>query len=599
MSTKKLQPKFESLLHKDEGLVTPPQPVVSNQEDLRFAISKEPMYATQSAVIKGDAPVDPKYVNIIPPQQATAHTNPDINVKPNQIAPPPSPAPAPTAPMTFEEYLASIKTNADTQYNSAVSSAETERQRAVVDARNNYDQSRSAYGSNAAALSAMGLTGSGFSGYLDSKAYAQMQGDVNAAARNKQLAVNNAETIKANSYAQADAMRMDYLNQKETNKNNMYQSILSNIDAYTPEQITALAQQYGFSTEELTGLNNAYTVADTKRKQNEEKTRKANYIDILNNIEKYDQESIDELSTLFNLTDAEKATLTEAYTKAENDAKTAAATQAYRTMYDILATGNLNYSASYLNEFGTAEGMSQDQIAQLKQLRLRNVEALLGEYGDSYEKRDLDKLLDVNDPAEKAVYDEYYEKLKSKLANVPDSDLFINGQPIGRAEAEAIKASMVENGVDTTNIDNFIHNYHDVATAGISFKRDPGKDSSGKDNKNIVLEKNGTKYRVQYNGDNHSSGSVKQAATMAGLVNGDVFMYQGKIYMVGSNGDCYGLERRDNSYKKEWNELVKELKSAKEKTNTTATIDTFEEIMKSSLVDPSWEELLKSKYGIT
>lgn len=570
MSIKKLQPtKFESLLQKDEGLATP-QPVVSNQKDLRFAFSKAPMYATKSAVIKGDAPVDPKYVNIIPPQQATAHTNPDINVKPNQIAPPPSPAPAPAAPMTFEEYLASIKTNADTQYNSAVSSAETERQRAVVDARNNYDQSRSAYGSNAAALSAMGLTGSGFSGYLDSKAYAQMQGDVNAAARNKQLAVNNAESIKSNAYAQADAMRMDYLNQKETNKNNMYQSILSNIDAYTPEQITDLAQQYGFSTEELTGLNNAYTVADTKRKQNEEKTRKANYIDILNNIEKYDKASIDELSTLFNLTDAEKATLTEAYTKAENDAKTAATTQAYRTMYDILATGNLNYSASYLNEFGTAEGMSQDQIAQLKQLRLRNVEALLGEYGDSYEKRDLDKLLDVNDPAEKAVYDEYYEKLKSKLANVPDSDLFINGQPIGRAEAEAIKASLMENGVDTTNIDNFIHNYHDVTTVGITFMKDNHIiDKPGKDNKNIVLNKGGTKYRVQYSGENDTDGSVKQAATMAGLSTGDVFMYQGKIYLVGNDGTCYGLEKRSNSYNDEWNKLVRKFTRAKENSDDT------------------------------
>ena len=103
-----------------------------------------------------------------------------------------------TQPMSYEEYILSLKSKADDTY-----------KRSIINAQNTYDHSRSAYGENAAALGNMGLTGSGYSQYLDSKAYAQRSADMNAAG-----------AVRADAYANADAKYMDYLNQKETEAKN-------------------------------------------------------------------------------------------------------------------------------------------------------------------------------------------------------------------------------------------------------------------------------------------------------------------------------------------------------------------------------------------
>jgi hypothetical protein len=158
-------------------------------------------------------------------------------------------------PMTFEEYILSLKSKADDAYKQSVANAELERQRASVDAQNTYDRGRSAYGSNAEALSAMGLTGSGYGQYLDSKAYAQMRGDMNAANALKSAAVTDAQARRENSYAQADASYMDYLNTQATNKQNAYISMLGTITADTPlSEIENFAGAYGLSPEQIEAL---------------------------------------------------------------------------------------------------------------------------------------------------------------------------------------------------------------------------------------------------------------------------------------------------------------------------------------------------------
>lgn len=165
-------------------------------------------------------------------------------------------------PMSFVQYITSLKSKADESYQQSVANAELERQRASVDAQNTYDRGRSSYGSNAEALSAMGLTGSGYGQYLDSKAYAQMRGDMNAANALKSAAVTDAEARRENAYAQADASYMDYLNTQETNKKNeetakqnAYISMLGTITADTPlSEIENLANAYGLSPEQIETL---------------------------------------------------------------------------------------------------------------------------------------------------------------------------------------------------------------------------------------------------------------------------------------------------------------------------------------------------------
>lgn len=108
---------------------------------------------------------------------------------------------------TFEEW-----------YKQAKADAKTNKSQAVIDAKNAYDQNKSEYGSNAAALSAMGLTGSGYSDYLNARAYGQMQGDVNAADRTYQQAI-----------ADADYKYMQYVEKKEADQKSAYTSLYNDI----------------------------------------------------------------------------------------------------------------------------------------------------------------------------------------------------------------------------------------------------------------------------------------------------------------------------------------------------------------------------------
>ena len=144
--------------------------------------------------------------------------------------------PVTAEPMSFEEYILSLKSKADDQY-----------KRDILNAKNAYEQSKSAYGAQAAALGNMGLTGSGYSDYLDSKAYGQMQADKNAAARTRE------DTKLA-----ADAQYMDYFNQQEANRTNAFTTLYSAIDQTTSEaDIDALAKAYGLSEEQIASLKAA------------------------------------------------------------------------------------------------------------------------------------------------------------------------------------------------------------------------------------------------------------------------------------------------------------------------------------------------------
>ncbi len=118
---------------------------------------------------------------------------------------------------SYEEYLRKNQTILEGAYNDSVAyydnrrnstlkaleeqrkaaeqAAEIERERLVVDARSSYAQNLATHGANAEALGRMGLTGSGYSDYLDSRAYATQR----------------AETQNANAQAQAVKREASYI----------------------------------------------------------------------------------------------------------------------------------------------------------------------------------------------------------------------------------------------------------------------------------------------------------------------------------------------------------------------------------------------------
>lgn len=82
--------------------------------------------------------------------------------------------------------------------------ANQSRERALVNADTSYRQNLAAYGANAEAMANMGLTGSGYSDWLNASAYAQNRGDVQAANAQYDTAKREAKYIADQTKNEAD-----------------------------------------------------------------------------------------------------------------------------------------------------------------------------------------------------------------------------------------------------------------------------------------------------------------------------------------------------------------------------------------------------------
>lgn len=163
----------------------------------------------------------------------------------------------PNPKLKFEDYIATLKGYADTTYNQAVENAETNRQKEVLAAGNSYRSALANSGANAQALSSMGLTGSGYSTYLDSQAYAQKQGAINSAYQNKQTAINQAKAAKDTAYMNAEGLYVDYLQKQETNRKNAYQDIYDKLPTLSFGDIERLGATMGLEQTDIDALKTA------------------------------------------------------------------------------------------------------------------------------------------------------------------------------------------------------------------------------------------------------------------------------------------------------------------------------------------------------
>lgn len=104
--------------------------------------------------------------------------------------------------MQIKEAYEKEKALIEQQKKDALERAEAERKRKVLDAAASYEQNKATYGANAERLASMGLTGSGYSEYINQQAYAAQRGD-------KQAANALAESTKLEINRQADLDKMD------------------------------------------------------------------------------------------------------------------------------------------------------------------------------------------------------------------------------------------------------------------------------------------------------------------------------------------------------------------------------------------------------
>lgn len=177
----------------------------------------------------------------------------------------------------YKEQLDKLNAQIEQNKQNALQQAESERERAVIDARSSYEQNKATYGANAEQLAAMGLSGSGYSDYLNQQAYATQRAETqnaNAQAEATKLAAEqqaNSDKLNAElSYAenmQDNAEKLaQYQQQKaeeakaeEEQKKAYYASLLAsaNTGKYTSEQIASLGAQYGLDEEQISQLQAA------------------------------------------------------------------------------------------------------------------------------------------------------------------------------------------------------------------------------------------------------------------------------------------------------------------------------------------------------
>jgi len=230
-------------------------------------------------------------------------------------------------------------TYAEGQKLEAEEAAKIQRERDMVDAANAYEKNKATYGAKAEALADMGLTGGGYSDYIDAQAYAAQRGDVQAAkareAESNRLATNayNDAVYKAESEANSalydvnkwttdrkDTASNVYhtganttLEAEASYKSGIFNDILDKISSGTisADQIDNLANMYGMNDEQKQVWLDAASKYGT-----------ANTTDAMYNIDRgayYSTEALDRMEATKEVSPEDRKKIEEYQTKAINN----------------------------------------------------------------------------------------------------------------------------------------------------------------------------------------------------------------------------------------------------------------------------------------
>ena len=103
--------------------------------------------------------------------------------------------------------------------------ADINRQRAITDANSAYEQNKAGYGANAEAMARMGLSGGGYSDWVNASAYAQQRSEVQNARAQSDAAKRQAKYTEDMSKLEADQRYTDKKYQAESDYNKAIQEI--------------------------------------------------------------------------------------------------------------------------------------------------------------------------------------------------------------------------------------------------------------------------------------------------------------------------------------------------------------------------------------
>lgn len=409
----------------------------------------------------------------------------------------------------YKEQLDKLNAQIEQNKQNALQQAESERERAVIDARSSYEQNKATYGANAEQLAAMGLSGSGYSDYLNQQAYATQR----------------AETQNAN--AQAEATKLAAEQQANSDKLNAELSYAENMQGNAEK----LAQYQQQKAEEAKA---------------EEEQKKQYYAALLTsaNTGEYTSEQIASLGAQYGLDEAQISQLQAAADKYKSDQQSLSYTEALQMISDYGADLDVSYLETLLN----TGSVSQEQYDQL----MAQYSKELIESGD-LANEDTDKIDDLHQSGQ--ISEEDYNKQKEQWnSQIDTSDAFFNSGSMSASEAKKQLDKILNNEWTSEENKKALQKTYDslykVVTNDVRFNNDGGwwifgsTDMDDVGNNFSLIDNSGFKYRVKSGGKVTDSAITSIARDVA---DGSIFGLRGQIYYK-KDGNVYLVRKRENSY---------------------------------------------------
>ena len=410
---------INSILSKNNGNSTENNggTTTQNVTQLNAPANVTPTAATYSAN------VSPETVNTegVTGNPTTTPTNTEGNSTETPTTPPATTPtttePTAETPMTYEEYIASEKERAEQERQQAHRDAELAKERATVDAHADYEQSKATYGANAETMAQMGLTGGGYSDYLNAQAYAQKRDDIQHANVVEVATKQGADTAYSDKISKLNAEQIARNEEQQAYKDNTYSALLAEAQnpntTYTAESIREIAEKAGLSEEEIQGLVSTLTTTKDNAKAEADNAKNTDlynslWIEVQKPDTAYTVDSLTEFMRRNGMSEADITALTgilqSTLTKREEDNAKAEADNAKNTstnlrltaIEQITAQGGL--STEYINQLkaaGINDSDLQEVIKYNQNYHFTAVKSALNA-GDSTTKADLDLLLREN-----------------------------------------------------------------------------------------------------------------------------------------------------------------------------------------------------------
>lgn len=409
----------------------------------------------------------------------------------------------------YKEQLDKLNAQIEQNKQNALQQAESERERAVIDARSSYEQNKATYGANAEQLAAMGLSGSGYSDYLNQQAYATQR----------------AETQNAN--AQAEATKVAAEQQANSDKLNAELSYAENMQGNAEK----LAQYQQQKAEEAKA---------------EEEQKKQYYAMLLGsaNTGEYTSEQVASLGAQYGLDETQISQLQAAADKYKSDQQMLSYTEAL----NYIAENGIYSDPNYLDELLSMGEISQEQYNKL----IEQYTQIVSENEDS-SLTDTDKIDEMHESGK--LDDETYNKQKEQWNKQLDtSDSAFNMGDMSASDAKKLLESTLNNEWASDEKKKEMQETYDrlykVVTNDVQFNNDGGWWIFGSTNMDdvgnnfSVKDSSGFIYRIESGGKVTDSAITSIARDVA---DGSIFGLRGQIYYK-KDGNVYLVRKRENSY---------------------------------------------------